>query len=72
MKYSKREISNREHTKIQRKNEDQRLTSFAEMIVFQPLLSGLCIKERLRSCFNHLFNAVLHRASLIRIISLAG
>jgi hypothetical protein len=33
---------------------DQSLTSFAGLIIFQPLLSKLNLKSRLRSCFSHL------------------
>lgn len=34
--------------------EDQQLTSFAGLVVFQPLLERLHLKQRLRSCFEHL------------------
>jgi len=34
--------------------EDQTLTSFAGLIIFQPLFSCVKLKERLRSCFRHL------------------
>jgi hypothetical protein len=34
--------------------EDQQLTSFAGLVVFQPLLERLALKGRLRGCFEHL------------------
>ncbi|MGH8742971.1 MAG: transposase, partial [Burkholderiales bacterium] len=34
--------------------EDQQLTSFAGLIVFQPLLARLDLKKRLQQCFQHL------------------
>ena len=54
MKCSKKEIYSRVHKIPEIKFEDQRLTSFAGLIIFQPLFFRLAIKERLRSCFNHL------------------
>jgi hypothetical protein len=36
------------------KFEDQNLTSFAGLIIFQPLMMGLEIKNRLFHCFRHL------------------
>jgi hypothetical protein len=36
------------------KFEDQNLTSFAGLIIFQPLMLGLEIKNRLSHCFRHL------------------
>jgi hypothetical protein len=36
------------------KFEDQNLTSFAGLIIFQPLLLGLEMKNRLYQCFRHL------------------
>jgi len=34
--------------------EDQRLTSFAGLVLYQPLFSGLGLKKRLSRCFRHL------------------
>lgn len=53
MKYSKREIYSRAYRIPEIKFADQRLTSFAGLVVFQPLISVLKIKERLRYCFSH-------------------
>jgi len=54
VKCSRKEIYSRVHKIPEIKFEDQRLTSFAGLIIFQPLFSQLAIKERLRSCFSHL------------------
>ena len=54
MKYSKSEIMSRAYKIPDLKFEDQNLTSFAGLIIFQPLMLGLEIKNRLWHCFRHL------------------
>lgn len=54
MKSSKREIQSRVHKMPLLTFVDQTLTSFAGLIIFQPLLSKLELKKRFRSCFSHL------------------
>ena len=54
MKYSRREIYSREHKIPEIKFEDQRLTSYSGLIIFQPLFRGLQIKEAFQRCFAHL------------------
>lgn len=54
MKYSRREILSREHKIPEIRFEDQRLTSYSGLIIFQPLFSALCIREAFRKCFQHL------------------
>jgi hypothetical protein len=54
VKYSKREIYSRVHKMPTIRFVDQTLTSFAGLIIYQPLLSMLELKKRLRSCFAHL------------------
>lgn len=54
MKYSRREIYSREHKIPELKFEDQKLTSYSGLIIFQPLFAGLQIKESFRRCFTHL------------------
>jgi len=54
MKYSKAEL-HRKSRQIRVLNfEDQNLTSFSGLIIFQRLFAGLGLKENLRRCFNHL------------------
>ena len=54
MKYSKSEIMSRAYKIPDLKFEDQNLTSFAGLVIFQPLMLGLEIKNRLWHCFRHL------------------
>ena len=54
MKYSKRNIFSRMFKIPVIKFEDQHLTSFAGLVIFQPLLQNLKLKERFKKCFDHL------------------
>ncbi len=54
MKYSKSEIMSRAYKIPDLKFEDQNLTTFAGLVIFQPLMLGLEIKNRLWHCFRHL------------------
>lgn len=54
VKYSKNEIYSRVRKIPEIKFEDQRLTSFAGLVIFQFLFSNLHLKERLWHCFTHL------------------
>ena len=54
MKYSKSQIMSRAYKVPDLKFEDQNLTSFAGLVIFQPLMLGLEIKNRLWHCFGHL------------------
>jgi hypothetical protein len=54
VKSSKAEIVSREHKIPEIRFEDQRLTSFAGLVVFQGLFKELAIKQKLQNCFSHL------------------
>jgi hypothetical protein len=54
VKYSKSQIMSRAYKIPALKFEDQNLTSFAGLIIFQPLMLGLEMKNRLWHCFRHL------------------
>jgi hypothetical protein len=54
VKYSKSQIMSRAYKIPDLKFEDQNLTSFAGLVIFQPLMLGLEIKNRLWRCFGHL------------------
>ena len=54
MKYSKKDFFSRAYKIPHLRFEDQRLTSFSGLIVFQSLFQNLGLKERLRQCFRHL------------------
>lgn len=73
MKFSRRAIYSRVHKMPVIRFVDQRLTSFAGLIIFQPLLAKLELKKRLRSCFLHLNNGSIfghHFLMLLLIIHL--
>ncbi len=54
MKFSKADIHRKTHRIPEIKFEDQKLTSFAGLVVFQSLFNSLALKERLNGCFRHL------------------
>ena len=54
MKFSKKEIFSRLFKIPEIKFEEQRLTSFAGLVLYQPIFQQLKLKERLRICFAHL------------------
>jgi hypothetical protein len=73
MKFSRREIYSRVHKMPAIRFVDQRLTSFAGLIIFQPLLSRLQLKKRLRSCFLHLGQGAIfghHFVMLLLVVHL--
>lgn len=54
MKSSKAQIFFRVHKMPELHFEDQRLTSFAGLVIIQELFSKLEMKARLRACFDHM------------------
>ena len=54
MKYSKSQIMSRAYKIPDLKFEDQNLTSFAGLVIFQPLVLALELKSRLWHCFRDL------------------
>ncbi len=54
MKCSKAETVDKSHRLPVLRFEDQQLTSFSGLIVFQRLFAVLDLRERLRLCFRHL------------------
>ena len=54
VKYSKNEIYSRVRKIPEIRFEDQRLTSFGGLVIFQSLFHDLHLKERLWRCFTHL------------------
>ena len=54
MKFSKAAIHRKTHCIPEIKFEDQRLTSFAGLVVFQSLFSNIGLKQQLAGCFRHL------------------
>jgi hypothetical protein len=54
MKISRKQVQSKVHTIPDLRFEDQRLTSFAGLFIFQLLFQRLNLKNRLRHCFQHL------------------
>ena len=54
MKCSKSAIHRKTHRIPEIKFEDQRLTSFAGLVVYQSLFSRIRLKQQLSGCFRHL------------------
>ena len=54
MKFSKAAIHRKTHRIPEIKFEDQRLTSFAGLVVFQALFARIGLKQQLSGCFRHL------------------
>ncbi len=53
MKSSKAQIQAKYHKIPVIKFEDQRLTSFSGLLIFQALFGRIDLKNRLKKCFNH-------------------
>lgn len=53
MKFSRSDIYSKTHALPALRFEDQQLTSFSGLVVFQKLFECLALKERLRKCFRH-------------------
>jgi hypothetical protein len=54
MKCSKAAIHRKTHSLPALKFEDQKLTSYAGLVLFQSLFAKLGLKEQLTCCFRHL------------------
>ena len=53
MKSSKSAIRRKTHALPTLRFEDQQLTSFSGLVIFQRLFEHLQLKKRLRGCFRH-------------------
>lgn len=54
MKLSRNQVQSKTHATPELRFEDQKLTSFAGLFIFQLLFQRLDLKSRLRKCFDHL------------------
>ena len=69
MKISKSEVSWKARALPEIRFEDQQLTSFAGLVVFQPLFERLELKARLRGCFEHLkVSPIFGHASVVMLL----
>ncbi len=65
MKSSKAQITAKYHKIPQMRFEDQKLTSFSGLLVFQLLFKRLNLKARLKKCFDHLIESPIYGRHLI-------
>ena len=70
MKYSRTDVHCKTHKIPAMRFEDQRLTSFSGLVLFQSLFVRLDLKERLRSCFNHITGGAIvgHAAIVFQLV----
>ncbi len=54
MKLSRKQVQRQSRTLPRLQFQDQKLTSFSGLVVFQALFSQLHLRDRLRRCFRHL------------------
>ena len=69
MKSSRSEIHRKTHALPTLRFEDQHLTSFSGLVIFQKLFDLLGLKDRLRSCFKHLtVSPIFGHASIVLLL----
>ena len=68
MKFSKAAIHRKTHRIPEIKFEDQRLTSFAGLVVFQSLFNRIGLKRQLTGCFRHLRVSPIYGHSVIVLL----
>ena len=68
MKFSTREIFSREYKQPALKFEDQRLTSFAGLIIYQVYLMKLRVGKGLRACFNHIKGSPIYGHHVVMVV----
>lgn len=67
MKYSRSDVRSKDHIIPDIKCEEQSLTSFAGLVIFQQLCRRIGIKRRLIRCFQHLQNSrIFGQATVFR------
>ena len=69
MKSSKSTVRRKTHALPLLRFEDQKLTSFSGLVIFQRLFEHLRLKKRLRSCFRHLkVSPIFGHASIVLLL----
>ena len=69
MKSSKSVVRRKTHALPLLRFEDQKLTSFSGLVIFQRLFEHLRLKNRLRSCFRHLkVSPIFGHASIVLLL----
>ena len=65
MKYSKSEVHSKVHALPKMKFENQTLTSFAGLVIFQKFFATIELRKKLRSCFGHLNNGKIFKRTTL-------
>lgn len=68
MKVSKSEVQGKATPITNIRFEEQRLTSFAGLVVFQRFFAQLGLKDRLRGCFEHLGSSAIYNHHVIMLL----
>jgi len=68
MKRSRADVVGKARTAISLRFEQQELTSFAGLILFQRLFAHLDLKARLRGCFRHVQSSAIYRDHVIVLL----
>jgi len=69
MKYRRSEVRSTVHALPQLRFEDQTLTSFAGLVIFQKFFASIDLKSRLRRCFQTVARGkVFHPAAISRVL----
>jgi hypothetical protein len=68
VKFSKAAVHRKTHCIPEIKFEDQRLTSFAGLVVFQSLFSHIGLKQQLSGCFRHLRVSPIYGHGVIALL----
>ena len=68
MKYSRQEVCGKSRQIQTLSFEDQSLTSFSGLVVYQKLFTHLDLKARLKSCFRHLSGRPIYTHHLIVVL----
>jgi hypothetical protein len=68
VKTSKKSVRRKARKMPELRFEDQRLTSFAGLVLFQALFSRLQLRERLRQCFRHLKLHTIYESAVLMLM----
>lgn len=68
MRVSRRDVSSASHTIPEVRFEEQELTSFGGLVLFQALVQGIGLRERLRTAVRHLPTSRAYSASRILLL----
>jgi Transposase DDE domain group 1 len=68
MKYSKKSVHSKTRKILWPEFEDQRLSSFSGIVIFQALFSRINLRDRLASCFKHIISSSIYGKNIIVLL----